>query len=63
MEYIFYKLLLISILVIIIFYYFNHNLNNKEYFTSNNDDIKIYVGITSIPLRLKYIHNTKLSTM
>lgn len=58
MEYIFYKLLLISILIIIIFYYFNNNLN-KEFFTVNNDtNIKIYVGITSIPVRLKYIHNT-----
>jgi hypothetical protein len=64
MEYIFYKLLLISILVIIILYYLNNvlnnTLNNKDFFTNKNknDDIKIYVGITSIPIRLKYIHNT-----
>jgi hypothetical protein len=51
MNYIFYKLFLISILIIIIFYYFNYILNN-------NNDIKIYIGITSIPIRLKYLHNT-----
>lgn len=64
MEYIFYKLFLITILIIIILYYLNNalnnTLNNKDFFTNNNknEDINIYIGITSIPIRLKYIHNT-----
>ena len=51
MEYIFYKLLLISILVIIIFYYFNHNLNNKEYC------LKEYMSIKNLPVLAQYYNN------
>ena len=58
MEYIFYKLFLLIILIIIILYYLNNRLNNKDFFTNNNDNINLYIGITSIPIRLKYIHNT-----
>jgi len=58
MEYIFYKLFLIIILIIIILYYLNNSLNNKDFFINKNEDINIYIGITSIPIRLKYIHNT-----
>ena len=70
MEYIFYKLFLLIILIIIILYYLNNKLNNKDFFINKNDDINnnindvinddinLYIGITSIPIRLKYIHNT-----
>ena len=58
MIYIFYKLFLLIILIIITLYYLNNVLNNKDFFTNKNEDINLYIGITSIPIRLKYIHNT-----
>jgi hypothetical protein len=45
-------------LITIILYYLNNVLNNKDFFTNKNEDINLYIGITSIPIRLKYIHNT-----
>jgi hypothetical protein len=58
MENIFSKLFLITILIIIILYYLNNELNNKDFFKNKNKDVNLYIGITSIPIRLKYIHNT-----
>jgi hypothetical protein len=58
MIYIFYKLFLLIILIIITLYYLNNKLNDKDFFTNKNKDVNLYIGITSIPIRLKYIHNT-----
>ena len=58
MIYIFYKLFLLIILIIITLYYLNNKLNDKDFLLNKNKDINLYIGITSIPIRLKYIHNT-----
>lgn len=58
MIYIFYKLFLLIILIIITLYYLNNKLNDKDFFANKNKDVNLYIGITSIPIRLKYIHNT-----
>ena len=60
------KYIFIIIVLFIFFYFLNNNIKNTEYFSNNNTekniipnkDMNIYIGITSIPIRLKYIHNT-----
>ena len=60
------KYIFIIIILFIFFYFLNKNIKNTEYFLNNNynkniipnENMNIYIGITSIPIRLKYIHNT-----
>jgi hypothetical protein len=54
------KYIFIILFLFSFFYFLNKNIKNIEYFSNNitNQDINIYIGITSIPIRLKYIHNT-----
>ena len=51
----------IIIFLIVIIYFINNSLNTKfnyEHFNNENENINIYIGITTIPARLPYIHNT-----
>lgn len=53
------SLFILSIVIIFLIYSLNNYLNIKENFNNNyNNKIHIYIGLTTIPNRLPYIHNT-----